>query len=250
MKEILLINPRPKMKGRKKMAKKKVATKTKKTRKYRKNPSNPPKKRSRARATAGKLFKGLNFKSAIGGILAGTIGMFAAKFGAKRFGGGGSELDPASWSWRTYLQAAAGATLAGLLVNMVRPGMGQRVLEGGMLLVGYKLLQNELIAKNPTATNYLGQDDGLDILEGYNGYGQNEGMMLDLDGTPYLLGQGEPLPLDERHRGVIDDDLPEIQVGDTMVPVGPLGDTMVPVGPLGFGDPRSSYLEQYKKAWS
>lgn len=183
-----------------------------------------------------------------------AVGMMAAKFGAKRFGSTGSETDPASWTWRTYLQAGAGAALAGMAVNMVKPGMGQKVFQGGLALVIYKLIQNELIVKNEKAVEWLG---------GYNGMGADDGLLLDLNGDPYMMGPGgEEMPLDESHRmnllGASDvesfygeDDAQTW--GEALAPVGPLGmygEAMAPVGPLGYGnDTAANVMAAYRKEW-
>jgi len=230
------------MPKRRKRAKRRAApaatTTTRRRPRRRRNPSNPPsRRRSRARAIGGRLLGGLNFKEALRMVIPLGLGMFAAKFGARKFGGG-TETDPESWTWSTYFKASAGAALAGILANMLRPGMGQKVFVGGLALVAYKIAQNELIQKNETAKGWLG------------GLGADEtgsGLLLDLNGEPYMLGPGgAELPLDESHRMLLGaDDLPEGEMygeddgpnwGDTLSPVGPLGlygDTLSPVGPLG-----------------
>jgi hypothetical protein len=223
---------------------------TTKKRRYRRNPGSPPKRR-RARAAAGRLIGGLNFKEALKLALPLGIGMFAAKLGAKRFNAGGSETDPASWTWRTYLQAGAGAAIAGILAQMVRPGMGQKVFAGGVALVVYKAVQNELIQKNEKAVSWLGQAETPD-----------SGLLLDLNGDPYMLGPaGEEMPLDESHRMLLGaDEVVETMYGDD----GPTwGEAIAPVSSLGrfgeavaepsslgfFGDTASDVMAQYRRAW-
>jgi len=272
MKEILVINPKPRKKkpARKtarpsqkgtKMAKRKrrtdgrftksTARKTTKTRKrsYRKNPGSPPRRRRAARASAGRLIGGLNFREALRVAIPVGIGMFAAKFAAKRFGAGGSEIDPNSWTWKTYLQGAAGAALAGILSNMVRPGMGQKVFQGGIALMAYKLVQNELIVKNDKAVEYLGGAD-------------DPALLLDLEGVPYMLGPGgSPLPLDEQHRmDLLGDDTlvesmygedPDPNWGDVLSPTGPLGlgEYTAPPSALGSWGDSEGVMSSYRKAW-
>jgi hypothetical protein len=226
-------------------------TTRRKRRSYRRNPGSPPRRRraARARATAGRLLGGLNFKEALRVAIPFGVGMFAAKFAAKRFNAGGSEIDPASWTWKTYLQGAFGAALAGILVNMVRPGMGQKVFQGGVALMIYKVVQNELIVKNDKAVEYLG--------------GANDAaMLLDLEGVPYMLGPGgTPLPLDEQHRmDLLGDDTivesmygaDDMNWGDVLAPPGPLGlgDYVAPPGPLGgYLGQSSDIMDSYRKAW-
>lgn len=253
MSQILLLNPRRKKRTakkktarksparkrttrrattRKKTAARKTATKrkgavsmaTKKRSTKRKAPRrNPAPKRRRRRNPFGggssKSIGGLNFKSALKNIPMATLGMFAAKFGAKKFGDAASETDPTTWNYASYLKGAAGAALAGVLANMLRRGTGQKVLEGGMSLMLYKLVQNEFIVNSTFWSGQLGADEG---------YGP--GMIeTDSEGMPYILGQsGDWIPLE----GADDYRIPQMY-GDTLVTPGPLGDTLVTPGPLG-----------------
>src|SRR4030042_2264372 len=211
MREVLMINPRKgKTRRRKATAKKGVKTMARKKRRstrrrvaarpvartttrgrrrrsLRRNPSSPPSRGRRyARAAAGRLFGGLNFKTAIHEALPVLAGMFAAKFGARKFGGG-TETDPASWTWGTYLKAGAAAGVAAVLANMGRPGMGQKVLNGGICFLGLKLLQNELINNNATAQGWFGADPNA--------------LELDGEGTPWMISDdGSALPSEERPR--------------------------------------------------
>jgi hypothetical protein len=215
-------------------------------RRLRRNPSSPPSRGRRyARAAAGRLFGGLNFKTALHEALPVLAGMFAAKFGAKKFGGG-SETDPTSWTWGTYLKAGAAAGVAAVLANMVRPGMGQKVLNGGICFLGFKLIQNELIVNNATAQGWFGADPN--VLE------------LDGEGTPWMVSDdGSALPMDERHRMMGADDLPELQGwgqdegtwGEALVSPGSLGfgDALIQPGPLGQGDDiRAIQIAKYRAA--
>ena len=150
--------------------------------------------------------------------------MFSAKWAAKRFSDEypASEDDPESWNYASYLKGGAGCTVAAVLANMLRPGMGQKVLEGGINLMTFKLIENELIPQSDWATEQFGQGE----------------VYTDEYGTPYMLGQGGYYPVDERHR------LPEEMLGDSLEPVGPLGQAVLePVGPLGSDDAwGSAYL--------
>lgn len=190
-------------------------------RRYRRR--NPSRRRRVARAASRvrSTFAGMNFKQALKNVPAGLLGMFAFKFGAKRFGEAASETDPESWNSMSYIKGTLGALIAGFLAQHIRPGMGQKVLEGGLLLAGYKLVQNELVVKSETAMNWLGEDD--------TKYFPSEYVSTDSQGTPYLLGQnGQWYPVDERHR------LPEYSgYGDQLEPPGRLGDQLEPPGRLG-----------------
>jgi hypothetical protein len=206
------------------------------------------------------MLAGLNLRAALGGALPLVAGMFFAKLGAKRFGGGGSETDPTTWTWRTYLQALAGGAVGAIAINAIRPGWGQRVFTGAMALTLYKIVQNKLVSGNATAASWFGADNSA---------------LLDLSGdTPYLYGYGaQALPLDESHRM----ELPEAQVsgygddmygddmygddmygddmygddmyGEVLQPPGPMGEVLVHPGPLG-ADARDDVLNAYRASWT
>lgn len=271
MREVLMINPRKKgktrrrkataKKGVKTMAKRRrrstrrrvaaapvarTTTRRRRRRSLRRNPSSSPSRGRRyARAAAGRLFGGLNFKTALHEALPVLAGMFAAKFGAKKFGGG-SETDPNSWTWGTYLKAGAAAGVAAVLANMVRPGMGQKVLNGGICFLGFKLIQNELIVNNTTAQGWFGASDP-------------NALVLDGEGTPWMVSDdGSALPLDEQHRMMGAGDLPELEGygeedtwGEALVTPGRLGEALVTPGRLGgygFGqeDQRAIQIAKYR----
>jgi len=189
---------------------------------------NPAKRRRTRRSPggiSGRMFGSLNFKSALGNMPATQLGMFAAKWCAKRWGDAASETDPGSWNWASYVKGALGAVGAGILVSMLKPSMGQKALEGGLNIMMYKVLQNELISTNDWATGQFGQD-----------YTPDEYLLTGGEGDWFLGEDGNYYPSDERYR------LPEAGYegygepslfGDTLQPVGPLGDTLEPVGPLG-----------------
>jgi hypothetical protein len=220
MSEILLINPRKKRakksatgritpakrKRVKKMAKKRTRKKATKRRRPRTNPS---KGRKAATYTSG-LLKGLNFKTAFGNIAPIQLGMFAAKFAAKRFGESATETDPDSWNWASYAKGGLGAVVAGMIAQNFKSGWGQKVLEGGLNIMAYKIIQNELITKSEFATEWLGADQ-----PSYE------------EGVWEVGRDGGYFPVDERHR------LPEMAGTGTLEPVGPLGDQLEPVGRLG-----------------
>jgi hypothetical protein len=163
-----------------------------------------------------------------------TLGMFAAKWAAKRFGDSALETDPNSWNYASYLKGAAGAAVAGFLANMVKRGSGQRVLEGGMSLMLYKLVQNELIPNSPFWSGQLGGagDRVPGVIE------ENEA------GESYILGddyQWYPLEGADDYRM-----MPEGMYGDALVEPGPLGDALVEPGPLGS----TSHLDDlYRKSF-
>ena len=188
-------------------------------------------RRSYARRAASRLTSGLSIKTALKDQVPIQIGMLAAQWATKRFGPEASEFDPTTWGVSSYVKGAAGAFAAGMIANMIKPGLGQKILTGGIAHVTHRLVRNKLIEMNPTLIAQFGEDE--------------EGIYVDDDGTPYAASGGEYLPLDEQHRM-----LPSGSVmGDSMVPSGPLGQ-LEPVGPLGgFGDDTgdfSRYASMYR----
>lgn len=260
MKEILLLNP-AKKRAKKRAAKKRTARKkpakrrrrtttTRTVTKVTRNPArrrasggatmakrrrrrraaprlNPTTRRRRAARRASGAFRGLNFKSAMKNIPLNTLGMFAAKWAAKRFPGtanAATEGNPGSWNYGSYLKGAAGAAVAGWLANMMRAGTGQRVLEGGMSLMLYKLAQNELIqGSGGWWESQLGADES-------GGSYMPGDVEMNSAGQPYILGEDyEWRPLS----GADDYRMTEGGMYGELVAPGPLGDALVPPGPLG-----------------
>jgi len=199
---------------------------------------NPTTRRRRTRRTVARMaVSGLNFKAALKNIPMNAIGMFAAKWAAKRFGEAASETDPGSWNYASYLKGAAGATVAAYLANMVKRGSGQRVLEGGMSLMLYKLVQNELIAGNSFWSGQLGASE-----ERVPGVVEENSA-----GEPFILGEDyQWYPLS----GADDDRIDDYEMygyGDALVSPGPLGygDALVSPGPLGASDVDEIYARSY-----
>lgn len=158
--------------------------------------------------------------------------MFAAKWAAKRFGSAATETDPSSWNYASYLKGAAGAAIAGFLANMLRRGTGQKVLEGGLSLMAYKLIQNELIPNSPFWSGQLGATRVPGTIES------------NAEGEPYILGedmQWYPLEGADDYRMMPD----YSGYSDALVPPGPLGDALVPPGPLGASDLDTLYQRAF-----
>jgi len=221
------------------MARKRRRT-TKKRRSYKRNPSPKRKTARRARATVGRMFGGLSFKKALANMPATQIGMWAAKKAARSFIFGdatnyATENDAGSWNWASYVKGSLGGVGAALLVNMLKPGMGQKVLEGAANLMVYKALMNEVVYKSETLTAHFGADEDADEYspEEYLLTGANDDWFLGTDGGMY--------PTNDMYR------LPEASMdGNAIVPVGPLGDVLTPVGPLGYyGDIEEAYRKAY-----
>lgn len=233
--------------GSKKPAKKKetkkMAEQKKKKRKSRKK--NPVGKRTRRRAK--QTFLGMDFGKTFSNLAPHLAGMLAANVLAKKFPGLEGGTDRMDWTPGNYLGAGLGAILAGALAENIRRGWGQKVFQGGMDLVFYKLLINEIAYKNPTLESWFGQDEPIhpDYLgDGYGdfgelappdelGFGQDPmdlpddteedvgAIALGDDGEEYVKGvDGYWRPVDESDRIVSAD----MGFDDELSPPGPLGD--------------------------
>jgi hypothetical protein len=241
--EIFLLNPRKraKRKGRKRAKRKSTnptltvnrktskrkglqkglstMAKTKKRRKAgkaRRNPTNPSTGRARAivrRARTG--ITSLNYRQALRNVPLTVLGMFAAKWAAKRGTPNALESDPSTWDGMTYIKGGAGAVGGAIIANMLKPGSGQKVLEGGLALLAYKAAQNHLIPKSTFMVNQFGQDETTAYQPG--------DVETNSEGEPFILGaDGQTwIPLDE---------------GDEEIPMG-YGDVLETPGRLGaYGD--------------
>lgn len=163
--------------------------------------------------------------------------MFMAKFAAKRGTPDALEADPATWNGMTYLKGGLGAVGGGWVANMVKPGSGQRVLEGGLMLLLYKAVQNHLIPQNTFLMNQLGQEGG-QYMPG--------DVEVNAEGEPFILGQdGQTwVPMDEG------DSMDELAFGqeedwemmgqDALETPGRLGDVLETPGRLGYGQAATS----------
>lgn len=211
-------------KGSKSMPKKKKSTT--KRRRYRKNPGRARK----AVRRAGGAFRSLSFRAALASIWQFQLGMIAAKWASKRGSAEfpATETDPASWNYTSYLKAGIGSVVAATGANLLKPGSGQKVLEGGLNFLVFKLIQNELIPRSEFAMGQLGA------------------VMQDESGVPMMMTNQGPMPLDESHRVA---ELPEMAgydegyYGDDIVPVSELGEATVFPGPL--GNPIDAYYKAF-----
>lgn len=206
-----------------------------------------PSARVLARAAGGRArsaLGGMQIKTALKNIPLNVIGMLAGTWAAKRgtddLESSATQTDPESWTGMSYLKGSIGAFVAGFLGSMVRPGWGQKILEGGLSLMAYKVIQNELIPKSEWAARQFGADDEAAAIA----YGP--------DGVPYLLGQGYEMPVDERHR------LPEgyAMLGDQLEVPGRLGSELEPPGRLGdtwenayFGAQDQTQADPFKRVF-
>lgn len=245
MPTIIALNPRPKARGRKKktMAKskkrrpmtalqkkyfgtksqRKEAEKTmakgkKKTTKKRKNPSKGKSIRRYTKQTLG----GVNMMGAAKSTVPLLFGALAAKFAAKKFADGGAESD--NWNYKNYLLAAAGAFVAafGTSALLRKRAAAQKVFEGGLLLIAYKIFTNEIAPMNQYTDSWFSGNE--DLYDPYSGYDAGEpGDIWQGNNEDYVKGiDGYWRPVSESHR------LPARSMGDVMVNPEPrYGDVMV-----------------------
>lgn len=203
------------------------------TRRKRRVYKNPTRRRRIAKSAASRVrstLGGMNFKTALKNMIPIQLGMFATKWAVKRFSDeySASLGDASSWNWTSYLKGVAGAVGAGMAMNMVKPGYGQKVFEGGINYLAFQLIQNKVVSPSEWATGQFGADDADYIPDEYMDGADVNYQPGDLesgpDGQPYLLGADlKWRPAEGGYAGM----------GDSLEPVGPLGDSLEPVGPLG-----------------
>lgn len=184
------------------------------------------------------MMAGLSFQAALKTMWMFQLGMFISKWAAKRlpWGGEATETDPASWEAPNYIKGALGGVGGAMLANALKPGSGQRVLEGALNLLVFKLVENELVPRSELATAQIG---------GYPSLGA--AVVMDETGAPAMLGEGgEMIPLDESHRA--QEYLPVEGYGDALEPVGRLGDELVSPGRL--GQVNTDMMSRYYAAYS
>lgn len=194
---------------------------TTKRRKTRRNPSSRRTTRRTVTRYAQGTLGGVNIMGAVKNSLPLLLGAVAAKFAAKRFAEGGGEMD--DWNWKNYLLALAGGMVAAIGTSAILKGRGnlaQKIFEGSILIVGYKIFTTELAPKNATLSSWF---SGMGQLPEGNEYGQ----IWQGDETDYVQGyDGFYRPIDESHR------LPATAGFGEIVPatatMGYFGDEIVP----------------------
>lgn len=177
--EILALNPRRKGAGRAKHGRKNMEVKRRKRsrrRRARRNPAtymNPAPGRWRARARrAYTATRGFLSGTGIGGALRSlfplTIGAMAAKITQRKFGD--KTAEGSNWTWKDYLLAGLGTGVVGLgsrYLLRINPATSQKIMEGGLLLIAYKLITNEVAPMNSELSKWIGADEGVPIGYGY-----------------------------------------------------------------------------------
>lgn len=106
----------------------------------------------KSKATLG----GINMLGAAKSTVPLLFGALVAKGIAKRFATGGGEGEP--WSYKNFLLALAGGFGAALLTRMLikRGNAAQKVFEGSLLLIGYKLVTTKLAPMTEISQSWLG----------------------------------------------------------------------------------------------
>lgn len=222
--------------------------KTKTIIKYRTRSKSNPSKRKSAASYARGTFAGVNIRAAFGNSFPLLLGMLCAKFAAKKFAPSdspGGEFD--QWTWKNYALAAAGGLGGALLVQSFLKGRyikSQKVMEGAMALIMFKIFAQEIAPQNEYLDSWFGADEDDFIDPGYeesDEYSVGD-IYEDTAGSEYVMGDdGAWRPIDESHR---------------MVDPGMLGG-VVPVDPtMGYGgevqpvDPTmGGVIEDYRSAY-
>ena len=192
----------PGRKGKKKvkgttMAKKKKRGGYKKQRTYRRNPN----------GGRGSLL-GVNMFGAVKSTVPLLFGALAAKFTAKKFASGGAESD--NWTWKNHLLALTGGLVASFATGAIlkKRGAAQKVFEGALLLVAYKVFTGEIAPTNQSLESWFGADEDIDPYAGlgdglgdFGELGDGIGDVWQAGSSNYVRGvDGMWRPSDESHR--------------------------------------------------
>jgi hypothetical protein len=187
-------------------------SKRKGKRKYRKNPGNPSLSGAKRAASRGAhhvrgFFGGLGLGQAAKVTLHGMIGIAAASMLRKKFG----DVDDArgNWGWKDYLMAGLGALAASTIAKHVfkaSPDTSKNILVGGLVLIGYRILTDEVLPKNDTLKKWFGEEGPEGSWQGL-GAGEEPGylpgdVMLGEGGEgDYVMGEDMNWrPIDDTHR--------------------------------------------------
>jgi len=179
-------------------------------RKYRKNPGNPSKVGGYARRGAAHVrgfFGGLGLGQAAKVTLHGMIGIAAASMLRKKFGDVSDARN--NWGWKDYLMAGLGALAASTIAKHVfraSPETSKNILVGGLVLIGYRILTDEVLPKNETLGKWFGEEGAEGSWQGL-GAGEEPGylpgdVMLGEEGEgDYVMGEDMNWrPIDDSHR--------------------------------------------------
>lgn len=210
-------------------------------RSYRRNPGeemifmpNPP---GRARRYAKRAYAGA--RGLLAGISAGEaikftgqamMGIAAANLIRKKFGAVGDQRD--NWEWRDYLMAGLGSLGASFVAKYLfraSPATSRNILMGGLVLIGYRLLQDEIVPQSDTLRNWIGEENPEGSWNGIGAGGAAGYLPGDLyvgdDGQTFVYGDdGNWRPADDSARL-----LPAAEgYGETLAPPSGLGELVEP----------------------
>lgn len=199
---------------------------------------------SRAKSYGKSLVLGVNMPDALRSTIPLLLGALAAKFTAKKFSDGGAEAD--NWTWKNYAFGLLGTLIAAFATQAIfkaRTGTATKVMEGGLILVAYKLFTNEIAPQNTTLQTWFGENEAMPEFEGYANYGAEMGPqdfrpgdIWQGDLSDYVMGEdGYWRPIDEGHRSV--EGLGQDTIRPSGGTMGRLGDVLRPAGAtMGEGD--------------
>lgn len=232
--KILAYNPskQPAKGGKKKPAKKQPATKGKgktmaekkktQTKPPAKKKASPKKRTYKKNPTAKGILEGTVIPGAAKSMLPMMGGALLTKVAQKKFGDGTHESD--NWTWKDYLAGFGGAFGGSLLARYALGASAktqQKILEGGLLVLAFKLVTQELVPMSTAAEEWLGEDGNV-----Y--YPGDE--YIDAEGNRWMLGENREWYTYDPQAGQWK---PAQQMGDVVVPPGRLGGVVVPPGKLG-----------------
>ena len=167
---------------------------------------------SSAKSALGNLSFKTGFKNAVWLF----AGMFAAQFGAKKFGGENTANlgQPETWTAMSYVKGGISGTVFAVVANMLRPGSGQKVIEGSIAHLLFQLAQNYGVNASEWAKGQFGEvNPGLPELQ------MGPGGDMELLG----YGYGEAIPITDDYRMLGDEVVNRDQFGDLQASAGRLG---------------------------
>jgi hypothetical protein len=178
--------------------------------------------------------------------LANLAGALIAQVAANRLSGEVPGTSLSNWGKRSYLMAALGTFGGAALADLIKKGTGKHVLQGGILLILYRIFCHEIAPQNAFLSQNFGEDSETDMLMGFGasaGY-QPGDIYTDGIGDDYLMGQdGTWQPLNESHRLLSGTD--DILMGEIVTAPGRLGETMAPPNHLGADDQIEAFRQVY-----
>lgn len=200
----------------------------------------------KAKRVAKTLIGGINVGGALKDLFPLFCGALAAKFAAKKFAEGGAETE--NWTWKNYGWGILGMGIAAVGTSAIfrgRRNVAQKVFEGGLLLLTYKLFTNELAPRSEYLESWFGEDE--DIYPDMSGYSDNvarEGDIWQNQNEAYVMGaDGYYRPVSEMHRQV----LPQHNMGIDIQPADPtFGIDIEPADPT-FG---KTITDEYEEAYA